>query len=127
MMKPSTKWLDVIGVLIPPRLSRLTKYALPSFPRATTRWEGIAPGTSTSRGPEPPRSSPRPARSGQFLGAQESPGSPLKVGPGWKRIIASPPTQSPPVLTVLPVVTNGFFPSLATPPTPHIAPRHAPP
>ena len=38
------------------------------------------------------------------------------MGPGWNRITASPPSQLLPVLNVLPVVTNGFFPSLATPP-----------
>src|SRR5881227_1849211 len=43
------------------------------------------------------------------------------MGPGWKRITASPPLQLPPVPDVLPVVTNGLTPSLATPPTPHMA------
>src|SRR5207253_9300361 len=38
------------------------------------------------------------------------------------RITASPPLQLPPVPDVLPVVTNGLRPSLATPPTPHMAP-----
>jgi hypothetical protein len=42
------------GALIPPRLFRLTKYALPSLPSATTRLDGVAPGTSTSNGPELP-------------------------------------------------------------------------
>src|SRR6266480_3420052 len=44
------------------------------------------------------------------------------MGPGWKRMSASPPPQLPPVPDVLPVVTNGLTPSLATPPTPHMAP-----
>ena len=44
-----------MGALIPPRLSRLTKYALRSLPSATTRCEGVASGTSTSNGPELPK------------------------------------------------------------------------
>ena len=47
---------DATGAVMPPRLSRLSKYALPSLPSATTRPDGVAPGTSTSNGPEPPRS-----------------------------------------------------------------------
>ena len=39
---------------------------------------------------------------------------------------ASPSAQTPPVFLVLPVVTNGFMPSLAIPPTPHIAPPKVP-
>ena len=35
-----------VGAPIPPRLSRLTKYALPFLPTANTRLEGVAPGTS---------------------------------------------------------------------------------
>ena len=51
-----------MGALIPPRLSRLTKYILRSLPRATTRCEGVAPGTSTSNGPELPRSKSKLSR-----------------------------------------------------------------
>jgi hypothetical protein len=46
------------AALIPPRLLRLSRYALPSLPSATTRLDGVAPGTSTSNGPEPPISLP---------------------------------------------------------------------
>src|SRR5881227_494867 len=111
-----------MGALIPPKLSRLTKYIFRSLPRATTRCEGVASGTSTSNGPEPPRSASKVSRSSQFLGTQKSVGEPLKTGPGWKRITASPPSQLPSVPEVFPVVTNGFLPSLAMPPVPHIAP-----
>ena len=48
--------MNATGALIPPRLLRLSRYALPSLPIATTSWEGVAPGTSTSNGPELPRS-----------------------------------------------------------------------
>src|SRR2546423_1937518 len=111
-----------MGALIPPRLSRSTKYALRSLPRATTKREGVAPGTSTSNGPELPRSWSKLSRSSQFSGTQKSAGEPLKIRPGWKRITASPPSQLPFVPEVFPVVTNGFLPSLAMPPVPHIAP-----
>ena len=37
-------------------------------------------------------------------------------------ITASPPLQFPSVVKVLLVVTNGLVPSLAMPPTPHMAP-----
>src|SRR5215470_14620021 len=56
MMKLVETSDDAIGKLMPPRLSRLSKYALPSLPSATTSLEGVAPGTSTSNGPELPRS-----------------------------------------------------------------------
>src|SRR5439155_1764760 len=115
-------WETAMGALIPPRLSRLSKYALRSLPRATTRCEGVASGTSTSNGPEPPRSLSKLSRSSQFSGTQKSAGEPLKIGPGWKRITASPPSQLPFVPEVFAVVTNGFLPSLAMPPVPHIAP-----
>src|SRR5437016_354551 len=39
---------------------------------------------------------------------------------------ASPSLQLLPVPDVLPVITNGFIPSVAIPPTPHIAPPRAP-
>src|SRR5262252_7409761 len=42
---------DDNGALIPPRLLRLSKYALPSLPSATTRLDGVAPGPSTSKRP----------------------------------------------------------------------------
>src|ERR1043166_5172858 len=42
-------------------------------------------------------------------------------------MIASPPCQVPPVFAVFPVVTNGLTPSLAIPPTPHMAPPQLPP
>src|SRR5260370_332723 len=54
-------------------------------------------------------------------GSRRGWGESEKIGPGWKRITASPPCQSG-GLKVLPVITNGFFPSLAMPPTPHMAP-----
>src|SRR5438876_2148690 len=110
-----------MGALIPPRLSRLSKYALRSLPSATTRCEGVASGTSTSNGPELPRSLSKLSRSSQFSGTQKSADEPLKIGPGWNRITASPPSQFG-GLKVLPVITNGFFPSLAMPPTPHMEP-----
>src|SRR4029077_9370832 len=112
---------------MPPRLSRLIKYALRSLPSATTRWGGVAPDTSTSNGPELPKATSGQSTQSQLARAQESLGSPVEIGPGWNRITASPPSQIPPVLKVLRVVTNGFFPSLATPPTAHIPPRDEPP
>src|SRR5215475_4965806 len=61
---------DVTGTVIPPRLSLLSKYALLSLPSATTRRDGFAPGTSTSNGPELPRSRLLVSRLGQLVGAQ---------------------------------------------------------
>ena len=40
---------------MPPRLFRLSKYALLSFPVASTSWEGFAPGTSMSIALTPPK------------------------------------------------------------------------
>src|SRR4030095_8495359 len=56
-------WETAIGALIPPRMSRLTKYALRSLPSATTKCGGVASGTSTSSGPELPRSPSKLSRS----------------------------------------------------------------
>ena len=41
-----------IAAVIPPRLLRLSNEASPALFIATTSWEGVAPGTSTSNGPE---------------------------------------------------------------------------
>src|SRR5947199_363594 len=59
---------EATGVLTPPRLLRSSKYALPSLPSASTRLEGVAPGTSRSTGPEPPRSISPLSRLSQFVG-----------------------------------------------------------
>src|SRR6266545_4913633 len=118
---------EVTGAPIPPRLLRSSKYAFPSLPSATTRLEGVAPGTSTSNGPDPPRSVSDSSSDCQFAGAQKSLGCSVKIGPGWKRISASPPRHgSPGFVKVLPVATNGLFPSLATPPILHIPPPNHP-
>src|SRR6516225_226965 len=42
---------SAMGALIPPRLSRSSRYIWRSLLKATTRCEGVAPGTSTSNGP----------------------------------------------------------------------------
>ena len=122
-MTPSTlSWAT--GAAMPPRLFRLSKYALPSFPSASTSCEGVAPGTSMSMALTPPRSvSPLIER--EPIGRRpvvHGEGGPLKTGPACNRMIASPPIQLPPVLNVFPVITNMFVPSLATPLCPQIPP-----
>src|SRR5262245_15024552 len=42
-------WADATGAVIPPRLSRLSKYALPSLPRATTRRDEIGRASCRAR------------------------------------------------------------------------------
>src|SRR5690349_5880820 len=119
------------GALTPPRLFRLSTYALPSLPNATTNWEGVAPGTSTSIAPVPPRSVSLPSSEAQLIGAQKlspdgvGPGEGgsegENTGPGWRRMIASPPCH-PCALNVLPVAIKIFVPSLERPPGDHAPP-----
>ncbi|PYM82411.1 MAG: hypothetical protein DME09_14350 [Candidatus Rokuibacteriota bacterium] len=66
---------------------------MPSLPSATTSREGVAPGTSTRIGPEPPRSASARSREAQVAGAKKSAGSRLKLGPGPRRMTASPSPQ----------------------------------
>src|SRR5205809_5637363 len=95
---------------------------MPSLPSASTSCEGVAPGASMSVALQPPRSLSLLSSDCQLGGAQKS----LKTGPAWKRIIASPPLHgSPGLVKVLPVTTNMFVPSLATPPCPQIPPPSA--
>src|ERR1043166_510833 len=69
-------------------------------------------------GPEPPRSVSPASSAIQLVGAQKSAVEPLKLGPGCRRMTASAPLPFSAVAP-LPVVTNRFVPSLATPPGPH--------
>src|SRR5439155_12859751 len=95
---------------------------MPSLPSARTSCEGVAPGASLSLALQPPRSLSLLSSDCQLGGAQK----PLKTGPAWKRIIASPPLQgSPGLVKVLPVTTNRLVPSLATPPCPQMPPPMA--
>src|SRR5262245_16455589 len=57
---------------MPPRLLRLRRYALPSFPNARTRADGVAPGTSNSTRAVPPRSVSPSSRADQLDGTQKS-------------------------------------------------------
>src|SRR5262249_55313522 len=92
---------------------------MPSLPSASTSCEGVAPGPSINVALTPPTSVSPLSSDCQFRGAQK----PLKIGPAWKRIIASPPLHgSPWRVKVLPVTTNILVPSLATPPCPQIPP-----
>src|SRR5262249_37693142 len=95
--------------------------ALRSLPNASTKCEGLAPGTSMIVALQPPRSVSPLSSDCQSGGAQKS----LKTGPALKRTIASPPLQTPPALNVFPVTTNILVPSLATPPCPQIPPPSA--
>src|SRR6266550_6784986 len=93
-----------------------------TLPKASTKCEGFAPGTSTTVALQPPRSVSLPSRACQLVGAQKS----LKTGPALKRTIASPPLHgSPGLVNVFPVTTNTLVPSLATPPWPQMPPPSA--
>ena len=108
---------------MPPRSSTIKQIRIAIF----AQWQlpeadGVAPGTSTSNGPQLPE---------VLVVIIES--QPID----WRPVIGGRATKDRPRqeanhcflllanlggLKVLPVVTNGFLPSLAMPPTPHMAP-----
>src|SRR6185369_11721744 len=91
----------------------------PFLPSATTRAEGVAPGTSTRIGPDPPRSTSPESSACQFDGANQSAACPLNAAPAPSRSTASCwPQLAPP--GALPVVTKIDAPSDAMPPGPQI-------
>src|SRR5712671_4691613 len=100
----------------------------PFFPNATTSCEGVAPGTSTRMGPDPPRSVSLLSRAAQFDGRKLSAAVPPYVGPAvnlstaspWPHVAGALKPPGPP--NVFPVAAKIDVPSDASPPGPQMPP-----